>query len=108
MVRSSAGSGGDTTKGCAPATSELRGVVLVEGLPQGRDHHLPDPADWLPVGRTRLPGVGTAPCADHPSIVGAVGENETWVASQPRTLTFAVMLVHLANTLRTCPSRRSA
>jgi hypothetical protein len=108
MVRGSAGSGGDTTKECAPGTSELRGVVLVEGRSQGRDHHPPDAADWLPVGRTRLPGVGTALCADHPSIVGAVGENETWVASQPRTLTFAAMLVHLTNTRRTCLSRRSA
>ena len=36
---------------------ELHGLVLVEGLRQGRDHHLGDPADRLPVGRPGLPGV---------------------------------------------------
>ena len=36
---------------------ELHGLVLVEGLRQGRDHHLGDPADRLPVGRAGLPGV---------------------------------------------------
>ena len=32
---------------------ELHRLVLVEGLRQGRDHHLGDPADRLPVGRAR-------------------------------------------------------
>ena len=36
---------------------ELHRVVLVEGLRQGRDHHLGDPADRLPLGRPRLSGV---------------------------------------------------
>ena len=36
---------------------ELHGLVLVEGLRQGRDHHLGDPADRLPVGGPGLPGV---------------------------------------------------
>ena len=31
--------------------------MLVEGLRQGRDHHLGDPADRLPLGRPGLPGV---------------------------------------------------
>ena len=33
------------------------GLVLVEGLRQGRHHHLGDPADRLPLGRAGLPGV---------------------------------------------------
>ena len=32
---------------------ELHGLLLVEGLRQGRDHHLGDPADRLPLGRAR-------------------------------------------------------
>ena len=32
---------------------ELHRLLLVEGLRQGRDHHLGDPADRLPVGRAR-------------------------------------------------------
>ncbi len=36
---------------------QLHRLVLVEGLRQGRDHHLGDPADRLPLGRPRLPGV---------------------------------------------------
>ena len=36
------------------------GLVLVEGLRQGRDHHLGDPADRLPVGGPGLPGVRAA------------------------------------------------
>ena len=36
---------------------ELHGLVLVEGLRQGRDHHLGEPADRLPLGRPRPPGV---------------------------------------------------
>ena len=39
---------------------ELHGVVLVEGLRQGRDHHVGDAADRLPVGRPRLPRVRAA------------------------------------------------
>ena len=41
---------------------ELHRVVLVEGLRQGRDHHLGDPADRLPVGRARTPR-STSPAA---------------------------------------------
>ena len=36
---------------------ELHRLLLVEGLRQGRDHHLGDPADRLPLGRPGLPGV---------------------------------------------------
>ena len=36
---------------------ELHRLVLVEGLRQGRDHHLGDPADRLPVGRAGPAGV---------------------------------------------------
>ena len=35
------------------ARRQLHRLVLVEGLRQGRDHHLGDPADRLPVGRAR-------------------------------------------------------
>ena len=36
---------------------QLHRLLLVEGLRQGRDHHLGDPADRLPVGRAGQPGV---------------------------------------------------
>ena len=36
------------------------GLLLVEGLRQGRDHHLGDPADRLPVGGAGQPGVRAA------------------------------------------------
>ena len=42
------------------ARGELHGVVLVEGLRQGRDHHLGDAADRLPVGRAGFAGVRAA------------------------------------------------
>ena len=38
------------------------GLLLVEGLRQGRDHHLGDPADRLPVGRART-ARSTSPAA---------------------------------------------
>ena len=41
---------------------ELHRLVLVEGLRQGRDHHLGGPADRLPVGRGRT-GPSTSPAA---------------------------------------------
>ena len=41
---------------------ELHRLVLVEGLRQGRDHHLGDPADRLPVGRART-ARSTSPAA---------------------------------------------
>ena len=36
---------------------QLHRFVLLEGLRQGRDHHLGDPADGLPIGRRQLAGV---------------------------------------------------
>ena len=39
--------------GAFDARGELHRVVLVEGVRQGRDHHLGDPADRLPVDRAR-------------------------------------------------------
>ena len=39
--------------GALHARRELHRLVLVEGLRQGRHHHLGDPADRLPVGRAR-------------------------------------------------------
>ena len=41
---------------------ELHRLVLVEGLRQGRDHHLGDPADRLPLGRART-ARSTSPAA---------------------------------------------
>ena len=41
---------------------ELHRVLLVEGLRQGRDHHLGDPADRLPLGRAGL-ARSTSPAA---------------------------------------------
>ncbi len=42
------------------ARGQLHRLVLVEGLRQGRDHHLGDPADRLPVGGPGPPGVRAA------------------------------------------------
>ena len=75
--RSSTRSGGGMTEGGPlDARGELHRVVLVEGVCQGRDHHLGDPADRLPVdgpgpagirsraaarGGRRSPGTPTSP-----------------------------------------------
>ena len=44
------------------ARRQLHRLLLVEGLRQGRDHHLGVPADRLPVGRART-GPSTSPAA---------------------------------------------
>ena len=43
--------------GALDARGELHRLVLVEGVRQGRDHHLGDPADRLSLDRPRLTGV---------------------------------------------------
>ena len=46
--------------GAVHARGELHRLVLVEGLREGRDHHLKESADRLPLGRTGLAGVRAA------------------------------------------------
>lgn len=60
MRRSAIGSGGGTTRRSARPTGELRGLVFVEGVRQGRHHRLGDAADQLSVGGAGFAGVRAA------------------------------------------------